>query len=240
MGTSVCRAIHKLKGMQDLAVWRDPFRENTVCGTRSLDDGQHPVLALESERRARGRIRDGVCFGEIDRLFDGVCFATGWDDLYALACRAPGCPVIVDPGFPTTRRSGIEELKILRSRLPECPIIGHGHPRGTWCRTSVRDEIGFVAILRKGLDDDREAVRLAALRAADCDETERLLDRMRGCVPRSMHRLLDAALSEVLTRTPGARLAERLGLAGGDLPCGATGPLERPQERIDRLGARIL
>lgn len=209
---SLCRAIHKLKGMQDLAVWRESLRENTMSELRCLDDGQHPVLALESDTRARDSIRAGMCFGEIHRLLDGVYFATGWHELYTLARRAPGCPVIVDPGFPTNRRSGIEELRILRARLPACPIIGHGHPGGAWCQTSVRHEIGFVAILRRGLDDDREAVRLAALRATDCDETERLLDRMRGCVPRKMHHLLDAALYESLTRSSVARLAKRMGL----------------------------
>lgn len=209
---SVGRGIHKLKGMRDLAVWRECSRRNTLSRAHSLTDGQHPVLALESEPWARDRIRAGMCFGEIDRLLDGVYFATGWDDLYAMARRAPGCPVIVDPGFPTTRRSGIEKLRMLRARLPGCPIIGHGHPAGAWCGTSVRHEIGFVAVLRAGLDDDREAVRLAALRAADCDETERLLDRMRSCVPRNVHQLLDAVLRESLTRSSVGRLAETLGL----------------------------
>lgn len=209
---SVCRGIHKLKGMRDLAVWRECSRRNTMPRAHSLDDGQHPVLALESEPWARDRIRAGICFGEINRLLDGVYFATGWDDLHAMARRAPGCPVIVDPDFPTTRRSGIEELRTLRARLPGCPIIGHGHPDGAWCRTSVRHEIGFVAVLRTGLDDDREAVRLAALRAADCDETEHLLDRLRSCVPGKVHHLLDAALRESLTRSSVGQLAETLGL----------------------------
>lgn len=209
---SVYRAIHNLRGMRDLAVWQESFHKNAMCGIRNLDDGQHPVLALESETWARDRIRAGICYGEIDRLLDGVYFATGWDDLYEMARRAPGCPVVVDPCFPTARRSGIEELRVLRARLPTCPIIGHGHARGAWCRASVRHEIGFVAILRRGLDDDREAVRLAALRATDCDETERLLDRIRKCVPRSMHHLLDATLHESLTRSSVARLAEKLGL----------------------------
>jgi len=213
---SACRGIQALKRMQALAVWREPFPPKAMSetGQRTLDDEQHPVLALEPpEPGGRTRIRAGLCLGGIDRLLDGVYFATGWRDLQTSACRLPGCPVIVDPAFPGARQSGIEELRILRARLPECPIIGHGDPHGAWCRTSVRNEIGFVAILAKGVDDSPEAVRLAALRAADCAGTERLLVSARDRVPRSIHRLLDAVLYGSLTRCSVGGLARTMGLS---------------------------
>ncbi len=118
-----------------------------------------------------------------------------------------------DPGCPSARRSGVEQLRRFRAGLPACPIIGYGDPRGSWCRKSVRDGIGFVATLQRGVNDGPDAVRMALLRAADCDETERLLDRMRDRLPNAMHGLLDAVMHESLTRCSVAELAATMGLA---------------------------
>ena len=216
---SVYRGIHTLRGMRGLAAWNESFRKSDMSGMqrRDLPDGHHPVLALEPNPGARDRIRAGLCFGEIDRLLDGVCFATGWRDLQTLVSRMPGCPVIVDPECPGNRRSGIEELRAIRTRIPACPIIGYGNPQAAWFRTSFRSEIGFLGVLRRGIDDGPDAVRLALLRATDCEGTKRLLDRLRDRVPKAIHRFLYVVLRESLTRRSVTGLATTMGLTSRTL-----------------------
>lgn len=216
--SSVYRGIHMLKGIRDLAAWRESFCEKPTPAMRrrGVDEGEHPVLALVSEPGARDRIRAGASFGGIDRLFDGVRFAVGWRDLRSLAGRLPGCPVVVDPACPGARGTGIDELKDLRARLPGCPIIGYriGESR---CGKPVHDEIGFVSVLHSGVDDDPDSVRVALLRAADRNETELLLDRMRHLVNGAVHSLLEGVLTGSLTRCSVAGLAEAMGLTSRTL-----------------------
>ncbi len=207
------RGIHKLRAMPELSPWgqvspRTCAPASAACGPAK---GQHPVLALEAEPEARESVRAGMRFGDIDRVVDGVYFATGWSDLRKHAARLPGCPVIADPGCSDTGRSGIEELRALRARLPSCPIIGHADPSECERLETLAEEAGLVAMLWMGVDDDPAAVRLAVLQAADREETESLLARLKERVSPDMHGVLEAAIYDSLALRSVAGLSRTLG-----------------------------
>ena len=221
------RGIHKLRAMPELSPWgqvspRPCAPASAACGPAS---GQHPVLALEAEPAARECVRAGIRFGDINRVVDGVYFATGWSDLRKHAARLPGCPVIADPGCSDTGRSGVEELRALRARLTSCPIIGHADPSECECLETTWEEIGLVAMLWRGVNDDPAAVRLAVLQAADREETESLLADLKERVSPDMHSVLEAVVHDSLVGRSVAGLSRTLGTTARTLgrKCGAHG-----------------
>ena len=131
-----------------------------------------------------------------------------------------------------------------------------------WCEEPFRQEIGFVAILQRGAGDYPEAVRLAALQAADREETEHIAGsraglRASGHAPPAGHssaRFADAVLGRRAGRenaAHGADVGEEMPeaspphteealVAGHRLPCRTAGALERAREWSGRPGARIL
>ncbi len=210
----VRRGLRELRHMQGLAGWADPAdRRPTRRGRAHRPRGEHPVLVLHPRNEARNRVQSAVLLGETDRLLDGVRFARRWRELAELADALPGCPVVADPDFPGSRRSGMEELHSLHARLPDCPLIAYGDPHGPWQPRVAAAGIRFAAILRGGVDDDPGAVRLALLRAADCQETEVLLERIQKHLPPDLHRILDIVLHGVSARCTVAEVAGTLGIS---------------------------
>ncbi len=217
--TSALRGIHKLRAMPELTPWGQVSLRACAPVPAGCDpvSGHHPVLALEAEPTARERVRAGIRFGNIDRLVDGVYFATGWSDLRKHAARLPGCPVIADPGCSDTGRSGIEELRALRTRLPSCPVIGHADPSECECLKTTWEETGMVAMLWRGVNDDPAAVRLAVLQATDREETESLLADLKERTSPDVHGVLEAMAHDSLMRRSVAGLSRTLGMTARTL-----------------------
>ncbi len=208
---SAARGMAKLGQAADLVVWTQPGSGLRLSGPHPATEA-HPVLALEPNRIARDRLVDGLRLGPTDRLLDGVHFASGWREIDDLAHRFRGCPVVVDPECPAHGRLGIDALRSLRAHNPDCPLIGYGRATGSWLGGSLVREIGFVAVVSMGLDDDPAALQDAFLRAADCEETDALVRRVRECAAPEVHRFLDMVLHESVTRRTVACVAHKLGV----------------------------
>ena len=213
---AVARGMAKLGQAADLVVWTAPGIRSPTWPAETLDGG-HPVLALEAEQIARDRLLDGMRLGSTDRILDGVRFASGWTEIDHLAQSFPGCPVVVDPGFRAHDRRGIDALRILRAHNPDSPVIGYGRAASSWQSAGFIREIGFVAVVSTGVNDDAETLRTAFIHAADCEETDILVRRVKGCTDPEMHRFLDLALHESVTRRTVACVARGLGVGAQTL-----------------------
>lgn len=211
VGRAAARGVAKLREVADLVVWMDADTRYPTCRTAHRG-GDHPVLALEPGRVARDRLVDGLRLGATSRLLDGVRFASGWREIDHLAHTLPGCPVVVDPDCPARDRMGIDALRILRAHNPGCPVIGYGRAMSSWQRPSLVREIGFVAVVSMGVDDDAGTLRDALIQAADCEETDMLVRRVKEGASPETHRFLDLALHESVTRRTVACVAHKLGV----------------------------
>lgn len=208
---AAARGVAKLRQAAALVVWMDagmryPPRHE------AHRDRDHPVLALEPDGVARDRLVDGLRLGATSRLLDGVRFASGWREIDHLAHNLPGCPVVVDPEYPARDRRGIDALRSLRSHNPDCPVIGYGRAMSSWQSPSLVREIGFAAVVSMGVDDDAGTLRDVLIRAADCEETDMLVRRVKECASPEMHQFLDLALHESVTRRTVACVAQKLGV----------------------------
>ncbi len=210
---AVARGMAKLGRAADLVLWTDRGAPSAV----GVASGARPVLALEPNRIARDRLADGMRLGSTGRLLDGMRFASGWRELDALARRLPGCPVVVDPECPGRDRRGVDALRSLRAHNPDCPVIGYGRAGASWQSGRLAREIGFAAVVSIGVDDDAPALRHALLRAADCEETEELLRRVRKRTDPKTHPFLDVLLHESVTRRTVTCVARTLGVGARTL-----------------------
>ena len=206
------RGIQGLRQMPELTGWAPAPGGNAA--TEILGPGirgdSHPILALVQGVEARNGIRNGLRLGELDRVLNGVHFVTGWRELNDMVALLPGCPVIVDLEPPPPGQPGFKELRALRGRHPQCPLIGNASDPGFLWPKNIRSEIGFVTILRCGECSNPEVVRLALLHAAGKAEADCLLVRLRKSVRPEAHSLLDAVLHGSLERRSVMQLAKSM------------------------------
>ena len=164
-----------------------------------------PALALE-RATLRARVRMGLRTSGARQLLDGVRFASGWQELLALADRFPGSPAFVDPGIPfgelgiSSRSQGpaADPFRWFCTERPACPVIVYGTQAAERLRERPTPPSVFTKSLTPGTDDSLTAIGAAALRSTDAAEVQGLWRRVRATAPSPAHGLLEHVLWEAL------------------------------------------
>lgn len=179
--TLVDRGFRKLRSMDDVT--------ELMTGSNNRAPQASFVLALESDRRLRDRLRVGVGAGAAHGVVQGVRFASGWTDLRDLALRFDGAPVFVDPSHPSAEER-TDPPAWLHQAAPKCPLIRYGKGESDSPATNAE----FVAHLTPGGNDSLVTIGSTALLAADYDSVRSLLANLGKAAPVEAQELLESVV----------------------------------------------
>lgn len=196
--TLVDRGFRKLRSMDDVT--------ELMTGSNNRAPQASFVLALESDRRLRDRLRVGVGAAAAHGVVQGVRFASCWSDLRDLALRFDGAPAFVDPSHPS-EKARRDPAARLQQAAPKCPLIRYGKGEAKSLATNAE----FVAHLTPGGNDSLVTIGSTALLAADYESVRSLLANLGKAAPVEAQELLESVVRRTVFPCTVGLLATSLG-----------------------------